>query len=266
MLTNYHTHTNLCDGESTPEEIVTEAIKKGFDAIGFSGHGYTPYDLSYCMKNTDEYIVKINKLKEKYKKKIQVYLGIEEDSFSYVNRADFDYTIGSAHYILKDKKYYSIDSEYEYLKKCIELFDNDVLKFADSYYSCFCDYIKKRKPDIVGHFDLITKFDEVDIPMFSNNKDYLKLSKKYMEEMLKNDCLIEVNTGAISRGYKKEPYPCENLLYCVKRNSGKIILSSDSHHAKTLDFHFEETKKLLKSIGFEFVYVLYDNEFKKDYI
>ena len=44
MLTNYHTHTTFCDGKSTVEEIVLSALAKGFDAIGFSGHGFTTFD------------------------------------------------------------------------------------------------------------------------------------------------------------------------------------------------------------------------------
>ena len=59
MLTNYHTHTTYCDGNNTPEEVVKAAIDMGFDAIGFSGHGYTDYDLSYCMKDTQKYLAEI---------------------------------------------------------------------------------------------------------------------------------------------------------------------------------------------------------------
>ena len=96
MLTNYHTHTCFCDGKNTPEEIVKSAIDKGFKSIGFSGHGYTPYDLSYCMKDIDGYINEISRLKEKYDTKINVYCGVEEDAFSYVERERFDYIIGSS--------------------------------------------------------------------------------------------------------------------------------------------------------------------------
>ena len=67
MIANFHTHTSFCDGKNTPEEIIKAAINKGFSAIGFSGHGYTDFDLRYCMKNTDEYIKEITQLKEKYK-------------------------------------------------------------------------------------------------------------------------------------------------------------------------------------------------------
>ena len=79
MPANFHTHTLFCDGKSTPEEVVLAAIEKGFSAIGFSGHGYTPFDTSYCMNDTAGYVAEVKHLKEKYKNAIQVYLGVEED-------------------------------------------------------------------------------------------------------------------------------------------------------------------------------------------
>ena len=80
MLSNLHTHTTYCDGKSTAEETVRFAIDAGFKSLGFSGHGYTPSDLRYCMKDVDGYIAEITALKEKYRDKIEIYLGTEEDS------------------------------------------------------------------------------------------------------------------------------------------------------------------------------------------
>jgi len=267
MLCNYHTHTNLCDGECPPEEVVLFAIDKGFDAIGFSGHGYTPFDLEYCMKDTDEYKQEINRLRNKYKNKIQIYLGVEEDAFSPMNpREDFDYIIGSSHYFCINSKYYPIDSDCNSFNKCLELFDFDVSTFAETYFSTFCQYISERKRDFVGHFDLITRCGETDVSRFLNNEKYFEIAGKYMEEALKNDVIFEVNTGAISRGYRKDPYPHQRLLDIIKRNDGKVILSSDSHSPETLDAYFDEVRKMLVDTGFEYVYVFYDNQFKKDYI
>ena len=266
MLANFHTHTTFCDGKNTPEEIVLYAIEKGMNVIGFSGHGYTPYDLRYCMKDTLGYIKEINRLKEKYKNKIQIYLGVEEDAFAPLNRGDFDYIIGSCHYFFVDGKYYPIDSDYDYFKKCLEVFEYDIAKLAKTYYEAFCGYIKRRKPDIVGHYDVITKFDEIDVERFFGNDEYLKIADKYMNEAVKNDVIFEVNTGAISRGFRKKPYPHDNLLYILKKNDAKLIFGSDSHSVETLVFGFYEARKQLKEIGFQYVYTLFDNEFKKDYL
>ena len=267
MLANFHTHSRYCDGKNTLEEVVLAAIEKGFSAIGLSGHGYTDFDLSYCMQDTDSYIAEINRLKEKYNDKIQVYLGVEEDAHCPVkNRGAFDYIIGSSHYTVKDGVYYSIDSDPETFNKCLEVWQYDALRFAEEYYSSFCDYILKRKPDIIGHFDLITKFDEAGKSLLLADERYNCLAEKYIRIAPTADCIFEVNTGAISRGWRTTPYPNENLLHVIKQNGGRVMLSSDSHSIDTLDFGFDDTKHLLREIGFEYVYTLFDGKFIKDYI
>lgn len=263
MLTNFHTHTVFCDGKNTPEEMVKSAIDKGFLAIGFSEHGYTDYDLRYCLKNTVGYINEILRLKEKYKKDIQVYLGVEEDAFCPANRSKFDYIIGSAHYICADNNFLPVDSTFDGFKKCLHIFEGDILRFAESYYSHFCEYINKRKPDIIGHFDLITKFDELEASLFLDNAEYNKIAEKYIVEAAKSDCIFEVNTGAISRGFRTSFYPATNLLYILKKLNARLILSSDSHSADTLDFGFDDAKNLLRDIGFSELFTLYNGEFIK---
>lgn len=263
MLTNYHMHTTFCDGDNTAEEMVLSAIDKGFSAIGFSGHGYTDYDLRYCVKDEQGYRETVLSLKEKYRDKIQIYLGIEEDSYCYTDRDKYDYIIGSCHYFCVNGKYYPMDSSHTHFKKCPELFDGNPLKMAEAYYSNFCDYILKRKPDIVGHFDLITKYDEMEESIFLNNPEYHKIAEKYLKEAIKSDCIFEINTGAIGRGYRQSPYPDVNLLHILKKNDCRIILSSDSHSTDTIDCYFSETVEILKDIGFTHTYVLYDGEFKK---
>ncbi|MBE6964914.1 MAG: histidinol-phosphatase HisJ family protein [Ruminococcaceae bacterium] len=264
MKSNLHTHTTYCDGKNNPEEIVVSAIKHGFDSIGFSGHGYTDFDPSYCMKDTDGYIREIKALREKYKKDICIYLGIEEDAFCLTDREKYDYIIGSCHYICKDGRYYPVDSSIECMKECVSAFDGDVLKLAEVYYSSFCEYILSRKPDVIGHFDLITKFDEVEPILFLNNAEYIKLATGYIKKAAQAGSLFEVNTGAISRGYRKTPYPQQELLYTLLKLDAGIVLSSDSHSADTLDFAFPEAKALLRDIGFKYTYILQNNEFVKD--
>lgn len=266
MLSNFHTHSVFCDGKNTLEEIIIAAIEKGFRAIGVSGHGHTDFDLSYCMKDIDGYIAQLNALKEKYKDKIEIYVGVEEDAFCPNDRSKFDYIIGSSHYCKVNNEYYAIDSDYEGFKKCLELFNYDVKKMAESYYSAFCEYIQKRKPDIIGHFDLITKYDEIGESLFLKNKEYNEIAEHYVEKAALSGCIFEVNTGAISRGYRSAPYPSKNLLYTLKKADAKLILSSDCHDANFLDCKFEETKKLIREIGFEYLYTIKNGVFVKERI
>lgn len=87
MKYNYHTHTVRClhaCGED--EQYVLAAIEAGFDEIGFADHSPWPYDnfVSGIRMLTDElsgYCNSIKALKEKYKDKISIKLGLECEYF-----------------------------------------------------------------------------------------------------------------------------------------------------------------------------------------
>ena len=78
MKQNLHTHSIFCDGKDTIEEMTLEAISKGFDILGFSGHGYLSID-DGSMRDTKGYISEVERIKSKYSSSIQIHLGIEED-------------------------------------------------------------------------------------------------------------------------------------------------------------------------------------------
>ena len=260
MLTNYHTHTTFCDGKNTVEEIVLSALEKGFDAIGFSGHGNTPFHLAYCMKDTEGYLREIQRVKKKYEKDIEVYAGVEEDAAHPLSRDLFDYVLGSSHYFHKDGVYYPVDSNYECMQRCVSAYEGDALRMTEEYFSFFCSYINTYRPDIIGHFDLLTKFDEQH-PFFLPNEKYRKMAVRYALEAAKSGAIFEVNTGAIARGYRTTPYPHEDILHALKREGVRVMLSSDSHHKDTIDFGFDDAKAFLRSVGFSSTVHLYRGAF-----
>ena len=91
-----------------------------------------------------------------------------------------------------------------------------------------------------------------------------RLAEKYIQKASRSGSLFEVNTGAISRGYRTTPYPHINLLRTLKKEGAGLVLCSDSHAADTLDCFFKESRLILKDVGFEYVYTLYNGEFVKD--
>lgn len=263
MLSNLHTHTTFCDGKSTAEETVIEAIKKGFTSLGFSGHGYTAFELGSCMKDEYGYIKEINRLKELYRDKIEIYLGTEEDAFAPIDRSKYEYIIGSSHFVKSNGEYLPIDLGSECIEKCLSAFGGDVSALAESYYGSFAKYLRARRPDIVGHFDLLTKYDEQIGPYFLGNPEHDRIAERFISELGKEGFLFEVNTGAIARGYRTSPYPALNLLYKLREAECPIILTSDCHNAKYLDCHFKETKELLYDVGFREMTVLCNHKFTK---
>ena len=261
MLSNFHTHSIFCDGVDTPEEMANAALEQGFDALGFSSHGYTEFDLRYCMKDEDGYIERVNAVKEAYKGRLEIYLGTEEDAFDHVAREKYDYIIGSSHYLLTNKGILPIDSSAEHFAACLEAFKDNTLALAKSYYSAFCSYIRSRRPDIVGHFDLITKYDELAASRFLADPAYNAIAERYAALAAESGCVFEVNTGAIARSLRTAPYPAANLLSVLKKGGARFILSSDCHDKTKLAFAFDDAKAFLREAGIREAVTLSGGEF-----
>lgn len=248
---NYHTHTYYCDGKNSPEEMVLKAIELGFNILGFSGHGHTNRDSSYCMslENTKKYIDDIALLKEKYKKEILVLCGIEQDMISTDDVSHFDYVIGSNHYIIRGKNFYPVDGSVEEFQALVkDVYKGSVNDFAKEYFENVSEVYNVTKCDIIGHFDLLSKnFERNDI---KENDEYLSYAENAVKKLVKHNVPFEINTGAIARGYRTTPYPSENILKMIKNYGGKIIFTSDCHNKDYLDCYFNEAELLAKKVGF----------------
>ena len=110
--------------------------------------------------------------------------------------------------------------------------------------------MRKTNADIIGHFDLITKFNEKRPRFDENEPRYRKAAIDAVDSLLTYCRPFEVNTGAISRGYRTTPYPSRGLLEYINARGGCVILSSDSHRADTLNFAFEDALDIVRSVGF----------------
>lgn len=251
---NYHTHTTFCDGKNTPEEMVLAAIKAGCPSLGFSGHSYTAFDPGYCMapETVSCYREEILELREKYRDKIRIYLGLELDYFSEKPEEDFDYIIGSVHYVKKDGEYLPVDHSRELQIQQVEKhYSGDFYAFAEDYYALVSDVKRKTGCDIVGHFDLVTKFNEKD-PLFDENHPrYRAAAEGALKTLLNQNALLEINTGAISRGYRTTPYPAPFLLKEMSRRGAKAVLSADCHSAEGICCAFDEAAALAERCGVE---------------
>lgn len=253
---NYHTHTKYCDGKNTAAEMVQAAYEKGFTRLGFSGHGYTDFDESYCMSKSDipKYLADIAALKKEYAGKMEIYAGVEQDYFSKESADGFDYVIGSVHYVYEDGVYYTVDESAEKTNQIIrECFGGDGLKFAKRYFETVGQVVKKTNADIIGHFDLISKFNEGNCCFDMDAKAYRYAALEAMEELIPTERPFEINTGAMYRGLRREPYPSVSLLKELQKRNGQILLSSDSHDCDSIGFAFAEITEMVKEIGFRTV-------------
>ena len=276
-----HTHTIYSDGNNTPEEMIRSAISAGLDRIGISDHSYTSFDESYCIPfdRVSEYIGELRQLKDRCLRlkddtrfakavgtdDIKLYVGIEQDYFSTYPSEDFDYVIGSVHYIRVPDNghsipegclryntfiYIPVDESPKILRAASDAYyGGDIYTLIEDYYFIEADVIRKTGADIIGHFSLIEKFNKDSTLFDPEDPRYIAAWQNAADTLLKSGAVFEINTGAMSRGYKSHPYPSREILKYIADHGGSVILSSDSHSKNTLMYAFSECYELAASLG-----------------
>lgn len=252
---DYHVHTNYCDGKSKPRETINRALELGFSELGFSGHGYTFCGEDYCMpeKSQKMYVEEIRKLAEEYKGRINILCGVERDYFG-ADAPWADYIIGSVHHLEFDGEYISVDgSEAGLVAAADKYCGGDIIAFCEVYYEYVARLCEKLSPDIIGHFDLVTKYNEGGRLFDEEDPRYVAAWKAAADKLIESGVPFEINTGAISRGYRKSPYPSAEQVKYIASNGGKFILTSDCHAAENLALEFDKWEPWARSLGAEFI-------------
>ena len=269
IYSNFHTHCKFCDGKGELEDYVKKAIELGFVSIGFSSHGPIHMQNKWNMKREDleTYLETIDSLKTKYKNEIEVYAGLELDYFletaqsdyNFIRNLNLDYTIGSVHYMRNKStgEYLTVDGPQEDYSRIIkEFFSGDVKEFVKAYYELVRKMILELHPSIVGHLDLIKKNNKESLYFDENEQWYRDEVLKTLELIKKSNCILEINTGGISRGYMKFPYPSKWILIECKKLNIPLTLNADAHLPENLSTYFTETVDVLKDLGFDKLFTM----------
>ena len=250
----YHTHTHFCDGKNSPEEMVLQAIALGCPELGFSGHCLTEFDQRFCMSKagTQEYIRQIRWLQEKYGDKIKILIGVEQDYYGAITDDPFDYRIGSVHYIEKDGCYLPVDEERQLqIDNVNKFYNGDFYAFIEDYYKTVADVYRKTQCQIVGHFDLVTKFNAAGDLFDPRHPRYQAAANRALEALMDAPVVLEVNVGGIARGYTTEPYPARDLLTKWLAAGKPIHYSSDCHDSSQLLFGYDIYQAHVRACGYK---------------
>lgn len=259
VLSSPHNHTRYVDGKNTAPEMARAAHEKGFVSFGFSEHGRQPFDTEYCLSAENEaaYRADIEALKGEYAGRMKIWLGIEQDSHAIVDRAAYDYVIGAQHYLPTGNGYIAVDSTEENLRRLINTaYGGDAYRMTADYFHRLSESVASCRPDIIAHFDLVKKmnarfgfFDEAD-------PRYVGPALEALERAAGTGALLELNTGAIARGWRDDPYPSPLLLKRWRELGGRAIISGDCHNADFLDCAFGLCVEMLQDTGFSEVWRL----------
>lgn len=254
-----HAHTTFVDGANSPEEMVRAAIARGFASLGLSEHGRQVFDIRYGMTVDSEaaYMAEVKRLQSAYEGQIALHLGVERDSYGVCDPAQFAYTIGSKHYMKDGEAYFAVDGALDTVGGGLDqMFGGDWYRLADRYFSELADFIVEARPDIIGHFDLLTKFNEDGHLFDMGDARFLGSGREALARMADTGALLEVNTGAMARGYRVTPYPSLPFLTFWRERGGRVIYSSDCHDKDKLDYGMDAAYELMRAAGYRSAWAL----------
>jgi len=253
MRSDLHTHNSRCGHAiGKVREYIDFAILNNINIIGITDH--MPY---FCSKydhqmprvampksEFDEYINEVLELKEEYKEKIEVLLGLEADfSPEYVKTYNkiftqypFDYIICSVHTsngldIYNKKRWATLSS--------IECY-----RELEIYYDLICQLASSNYFEVIGHLDAIKT--HCPIP----SKDHLSIIERALEVIAKHEVVIEINTSGKIKEID-EWFPSKTIIEKAYSLGIKVTFSSDAHVPERVGDGFTEVIGFIKDLGYK---------------
>lgn len=259
-ISSAHVHSTYCDGKNTVREMIEAAIGNGFTGVGISSHGVQDFDLPYCMPSFEvekQYKQEVRRLAEVYADKIKVWLGVERDCYSLSDPSGYDYFIASQHYVMFDKTWLPVNADKKEIDYVLEKYcGGDVYKIIEKYFDVFTKYIIEKRPNIVGHFDIIKRLNDSYAYFDMDDLRYIDLAKSAMRKIIGHCDMLEINTSMIERRGVQYMYPSPQLLRFWQNLGGDIIINSDCHYKELMTSGYTMAIEEARKAGFKRMQVL----------
>lgn len=248
MPADYHTHTPLCrHAEGTPVEYIEAALETGVTEYGISDHAPAqpePYDdWRMLTEELPAYFEWVQAARDHAGDRISVRMGLECDWLpgceSWIDdlssRADWDYLIGSVHYLDR----WDFDNP-KWLGRWSEV---DLEETWTHYWKEYAAMARSGLFDVLAHPDLVKKF------AFTPEGDLRRFYEPAVEAIAGANCAIEINTA----GWHKpcaEQYPSLELLTLARQAGIPLLISSDAHAPSEVGRDFDRAASLAAEAGY----------------
>jgi histidinol-phosphatase (PHP family) len=250
------------------ERVVERAIEAGFSHYGLSEHSprwrtedlfpgeedLTPEDL---MRIFEDYAAHARALREQVAGKLDLLVGFEterlppEDWATRMRglRTRFapDYIVGSVH----DVDGQVIDFSPERTRAVAEAIGGvELLQMR--YFDAVADLVTELRPEVVGHIDLIRKFDG---PAPSFSPAVYRHIDLALEAVRSVQGVLEVNCATHRRGLGPV-YPLPEILQRARRMGIGVTLGDDSHGAHDVGVGLDASLRAIQQAGYQQVHYL----------
>lgn len=250
MVIDSHTHSMFShDSRISPEAMARAAIDKGLEYLAFTDHcdrDCLVAGMDWTQINLPQYVTDISCLKEKYKDKIYIALGLE---VGYDRRAsghyikdlsfcDFDVVINSVHLVGLEDIYLKQYFEGKTKRYAYESYLNAVYESLSAPY----DY------DIVGHLGYVMRNAQYEDRRLIY-EEYREIIDKILLKIIETDKTLEINSAV-----KTLPLLClpdMDILARYKELGGNnITFGSDAHQQERLAQNYDLICERARGLGF----------------
>jgi len=248
VRTDYHLHTPLCGHAfGAPREYILAAQKAGLAEIGFSDHNPMPTQFDDWRMRPDqlgEYVALIQKAQGEFPQ-FPVRLGLECDFIpgyeEHIQKlaaaADWDYLIGSVHYVTPE---WDIDNP-KHLKRWAEQPVDDIWR---AYFAAYTKMIESRLFDFLAHPDLVKKFGH------RPSGDLSRFYTDALDAASEAGAVLEVSTAGLRKD-AREIYPSREFLQAAFHRHIPIVINSDAHAPQEVAYEFDRAYKLVSDVGYK---------------
>ena len=246
-LSDYHIHTPLCHHASGwPVEFAQRAVELGLSEVGFADHNpmAAPFD-DWRMLREDlpRYFDEVEKARAQFPQ-ITIRLGLECDFIAgreaWVEElramADWDYFIGSVHYL-------GDGTEVDHPKAMKRYADGETGAIWDAYWKTYERAIRSGLFDFMGHPDLPKKFGYVPAG------DLRRFYEPTVAALAECGVAYEINTAGL-RKECRELYPAPQFVALAQSAGVPVLINSDAHSVAELGAGFAGATALAKASGY----------------
>ena len=242
---DFHMHSKVSmDSETEPCDMIAAAERLGLCEICFTDHydfleGKTVEEVAFRIEDYD------NAYRGATSEKLKIRYGVEmglsptnaPDIAEVLKKKDFDFIIGSLHYVDGYDPYFK---EYWTGLTVKEAYK----KYLDRLYECV---LVHEDYDVLGHLTYVAKspVNPTHEPLLY--EDFPEVIDRILSEVLRRGKGIEVNTSGIDR--IGEPLPSRRILERYYELGGRIVtVGSDAHVPENLGRHINKVLGLIKEI------------------
>jgi histidinol-phosphatase (PHP family) len=257
MLTDYHVHLRLDDQDATASRYFTPAnveryrelaSERGIAELGVSEHIYRfsqalevwrhPFWERYAHDDLDEYCGFV-------REHTDLRLGIEADFVAgredriagMLEGRDFDYVIGSVHFLRDGAVDMDDYSVWDSGRSVEEIWRRYFQTIGESAASGLFDVL--AHPDLVKYWGPERPLPEGDL------RRYYELA---IEGIAQSGIAVEVSTAGL-RKRAGEIYPAPAFLQMCLEAGAPVALSSDAHRPEDVGADYERALELLAQLG-----------------